>query len=101
MAEALSTPNGRWFHDHLLTLTLSCLVPHFVDWPALLASRDSQDEMAAKSHQEQAGGQLMSDREPESTRKRWNDIKRTVFTIAVTVTILAVVMFVAVSVLAT
>jgi hypothetical protein len=39
----------------------------------------------------------MSGGKPESRRKRWNDVKRTVFTVAVTVTILAALVFVALS----
>jgi hypothetical protein len=39
----------------------------------------------------------VSEGRPESRRKRWNDIKRTVFTVAVTVTILAALVFVALS----
>jgi hypothetical protein len=39
----------------------------------------------------------MSEGRPESRGKRWNDMKRTVFTVAVTVTILAALAFVALS----
>jgi hypothetical protein len=39
----------------------------------------------------------VSESRPDSRGKRWNDIKRTVFTVAVTVTILAAVAFVVLS----
>lgn len=41
----------------------------------------------------------MTDGGPEPSRKRWNDIKLSAFTIAVTVTILAAAAFVVVSLL--
>ena len=42
----------------------------------------------------------MSEGRPEPRQKRWSDIKRTVFTFAVTVTILAALVFVAISLFA-
>jgi hypothetical protein len=42
-------------------------------------------------------GKQVSEGRPESRRERWNDIKRTIFWVAVTVTIFAALAFVVVS----